>query len=64
MVVYSESRPPAIGSEEKPKIEKLDVKMGHAQGLLYAFDSLYCVVNGKPDKATGPGLYRLKDTKQ
>ena len=54
--------PPAIGSEEKPKIEKLDVKMGHAQGLLYAFDSLYCVVNGKPDKATGPGLYRLKDT--
>lgn len=54
--------PPAIGSNEKPKIERLDVKMGHAQGLLYAFDSLYCVVNGKPDKNTGPGLYRLKDT--
>lgn len=53
--------PPAIGSNEPPKIEKLDVKMGHAQGLLYAFDSLYAVVNGKPF-GQGPGLYRLKDT--
>ena len=53
--------PPAIGSNDKPKIEKLNVEMGHAQGLLYAFDSLYAVVNGKPF-GKGPGLYRLKDT--
>lgn len=53
--------PPEIGSDAPPKIEKLDVKMGHAQGLLYAFDSLYAVVNGKPF-GQGPGLYRLKDT--
>ncbi|MEC9093949.1 MAG: heme-binding protein, partial [Planctomycetota bacterium] len=53
--------PPAIGSKDKPKIEKLAVEMGHAQGLLYAFDSLYAVVNGKPF-GKGPGLYRLKDT--
>ena len=53
--------PPAIGSDKSPKIEKLDVKMGHAQGLLYAFDSLYAVVNGKPF-GKGPGLYRLRDT--
>ena len=53
--------PPAIGSSEKPVIEKLDVQMGHAQGLLYAFDSLYAVVNGKPF-GKGPGLYRLRDT--
>lgn len=53
--------PPAIGSGDAPKIEKLDVEMGHAQGLLYAFDSLYAVVNGKPF-GKGPGLYRLRDT--
>ena len=53
--------PPAIGTDAPPKIEKLDVKMGHAQGLLYAFDSLYAVVNGKPF-GKGPGLYRLRDT--
>src|SRR5678816_43708 len=27
------------------KVETLDVKIGHAQGLLYAFDSLYVMVN-------------------
>ncbi|WP_040549828.1 c-type cytochrome [Pedosphaera parvula] len=40
------------------KIEKINLPVGSAMGLLYAFDSLY--VNG-----TGPeglGLYRLRDT--
>lgn len=37
---------PEIGSDSlTPKIEKLDVNMGHAQGLLYAFNSLYVMVN-------------------
>ncbi len=53
--------PPAIGAPaDSIKVESLDVKMGHAQGLLYAFDSLYVMVaNDQPYKR---GLYRLRDT--
>jgi putative heme-binding domain-containing protein len=40
------------------KIEKIDLKIGTAMGLLYAFDSLYVSGIG-PD---GPALYRLTDT--
>lgn len=55
--------PPAIGSQGETKVEKLDIKFGNkqmsgAQGLLFAFDSLYVVCNGGP----GSGLYRCKDT--
>ncbi len=50
--------PPAIGSDEETKVEKLDIKISAAQGLLYAFDSLYISVNGGP----GSGLYRARDT--
>jgi putative heme-binding domain-containing protein len=45
---------------EDTKVEKLAVEMSEAQGLLYAFDSLYVVVNGGIQQ--GSGLYRLKDT--
>lgn len=46
------------GNDSQPtKVEKLPVKLSSAQGLLWAFDSLYVMVNG-PD----PGLYRVKDT--
>jgi putative heme-binding domain-containing protein len=43
----------------KPKIE-----MGYAQGLLYAFNSLYVMVNNRvnEDFEKGSGLYRLRDT--
>lgn len=41
-------------------VEKLKLAIGHAQGLLCAFDSLYVVVNGRA--AEGSGLYRLRDT--
>ncbi|MCA9202086.1 MAG: heme-binding protein, partial [Planctomycetales bacterium] len=41
-------------------IETLNVEIGMAQGLLYAFDSLYVNVNG--DKPKPAGLYRLQDT--
>jgi putative heme-binding domain-containing protein len=52
--------PPAIGEDaSKTKVEKLAVDMSSAQGLLWAFDSLYVVVNGRARPA---GLYRLKDT--
>jgi len=35
--------------------------MGHAQGLCYAFDSLYVVVNSR-SSSVGSGVYRLLDT--
>src|SRR5439155_26671473 len=38
--------PPAIGGKaEDTKVEKLPIDLGEAQGLLWAFDSLYVVVN-------------------
>lgn len=62
-----------IGSKDSLIVEKLTigadttggkVPMGAAQGLLYAFNSLYVVVNGpKDDKMQyGSGVYRLQDT--
>ena len=69
---------PSIGTDSvksKIKVEKLEIKiagdtskakikMGFAQGLLYAFNSLYVMVNHKSDTsmAQGSGLYRLQDT--
>ncbi|QDV51876.1 c-type cytochrome [Gimesia fumaroli] len=53
--------PAKIGSQDNDtKVEKLPVDMGMAHGLLYAFDSLYAVVNGGKERPSG--LYRLKDT--
>ncbi len=42
------------------KVESIKVDIGAAQGLLYAFDSLYVMVNGQA--AAGSGLYRVQDT--
>jgi putative heme-binding domain-containing protein len=62
---------PAIGSGTTPVIEKLKIGtaadtlgMGNAQGLLYAFNSLYVMVNNRanPKAPRGSGLYRLQDT--
>ena len=50
--------PPAIGSNDETKVEKLDLKITSAHGMLYAFDSLYLSINGGP----GSGLYRARDT--
>ena len=50
--------PPPLGAKGEPKIEKIPADIGMAQGLLYAFDALYVVVNGG-DKS---GLYRVTDT--
>lgn len=53
--------PPAIGAPaDTTKVEALNVKIGHAQGLLYAFDSLYVMVND--DQPYQRGLYRVRDT--
>ncbi|MBT9190110.1 MULTISPECIES: c-type cytochrome [Zobellia] len=65
-----------IGADNlTPKIEKLKIQteakvadsiiqMGYAQGLLYAFNSLYVMVNhrGSDDFEKTSGLYRLQDT--
>ena len=68
---------PAVGDSTKPKVEKLAigrvqagdtaanrVGMGYAQGLLYAFNSLYVMVNHRGDEEfeKTSGLYRLQDT--
>jgi putative heme-binding domain-containing protein len=69
---------PPIGADtntNKIKVEKLDIKvegdtsrtrikMGFAQGLLYAFNSLYVMVNHSPDSVMNrnSGLYRLQDS--
>jgi len=52
--------PPALdGKASGIKIETIPVELGHAQGLLWAFDSLYVMVNsGK----LASGLYRVRDT--
>ena len=44
------------------KVEPIDAPIGFAQGLLYAFDSLYVVVNGGGVAGNNSGLYRLRST--
>ena len=65
---------PAIGSgSSAPTVEKLTIPkamttdtvgMGYAQGLLYAFNSLYVMINNRSNAkfSRGSGLYRLFDT--
>ncbi|MEX2174687.1 MAG: c-type cytochrome [Pirellulaceae bacterium] len=51
--------PPGLGKPaDETKIEKIPADIGSAQGLLWAFDSLYVVVNN-PKKVSG--LYRVRD---
>ena len=68
-----------IGTDSISRIERLDIgktnaeladttkpklEMGYAQGLLYAFNSLYVMVNNRVNEnfEKGSGLYRLQDT--
>jgi len=71
---------PVVGSGvQNPRVEKLKISvsppspsnptkprvgMGYAQGLLWAFNSLYVMVNHRIDSTftKGSGLYRLQDT--
>ena len=59
--LYRITPPPVGGALEDTKVERLTVELGSAQGLLYAYDSLYVSINGKHGK-NGAGLYRAKDT--
>jgi hypothetical protein len=49
------------GAGEAIKIEKIPAKVGMANGLLWAFDSLYVVVNNY-EKPADNGVYRVRDT--
>ena len=51
--------PPPVGQSGEIKPEVIDLDIGGAHGLLYAFDSLYVVVN---EGSRPHGLYRLRDT--
>ncbi|PHS03321.1 MAG: hypothetical protein COA78_18365 [Blastopirellula sp.] len=65
-ITYTEDNTKARPDEPKPKkadnaeLRKLP-NIGHAQGLCYAFDSLYVVVNSRAS-STGSGVFRLLDT--
>jgi putative heme-binding domain-containing protein len=50
--------PPPIGSGAPIQHEPIDLAIGKAHGLLYAFDSLYVMVNEDASR----GLYRVRDT--
>ena len=56
--------PPALGSSFDPtdltSVERIDVAIGQAQGLLCVKKDLYVVVNGKSKPSSG--LYRLRDS--
>ncbi|HVY70412.1 MAG TPA: heme-binding protein, partial [Verrucomicrobiae bacterium] len=51
---------PPLGTADGLKIELIDLPIGQAQGLLYAFDSLYVMVAN--ESFQGRGLYRVRDT--
>ena len=65
---------PTFGSSTKTEVEKLQIGiganidtlgMGYAHGLLYAFNSLYVMINNSKNNKTftrKSGLYRLQDT--
>lgn len=55
--LYRITVPPIGGDPKATKVETIPVDLGMAQGLCWAFDSLYVVVNGR-----GSGLYRVTDT--
>jgi putative heme-binding domain-containing protein len=69
--LYRLQIPPIGSASSTPKVEKIkvgnedEVGMGYANGLLYAFNSLYVMINNGTNNKDFPrssGLYRLQDT--
>ncbi len=56
--------PPPIGKTEGTVIEKIPAQIGSAQGLLWAFDSLYVVVNAPGKTKNTSGLFRVTSSKK
>ncbi|MEX0641210.1 MAG: c-type cytochrome [Pirellulales bacterium] len=53
-------RVPAVGASTPVQVARIPLDIGRAQGLLWAADSLYVVVNSNIRNKNG--LYRLRDT--
>jgi putative heme-binding domain-containing protein len=54
--------PAPLGAEAtQTKVERIEMTVGNAQGLLALGDALYVVMNGRIG-SFGPGLYRLTDS--
>lgn len=62
-IVGAKARRRITGTAPKPMTEELAKlpKIGHAQGICYAFDSLYVVVSSR-SSTMGCGVFRLLDT--
>ncbi|HMO14738.1 MAG TPA: c-type cytochrome [Pirellulaceae bacterium] len=58
--LYRISLPAIDATDEKPSVEPINLNIGFAHGLLYAFDSLYVVAHAA--NRMPAGLYRLQDT--
>jgi putative heme-binding domain-containing protein len=61
--LYRITPSPLDGKAEETKVEKLDLTLGGAHGLLWAFDSLYVMVNEAPRVNGAPtrrGLHRVR----
>jgi putative heme-binding domain-containing protein len=58
--LYRVTLPPITGKAEGLQIDPIDAPIGEAQGLLWAFDSLYVVVNRGHRYESG--LYRVRDS--
>lgn len=52
--------PPALGASGATRVERVELPLGSAHGLCWAFDSLYAVV--AESGTHKPGLYRCRDT--
>ena len=48
--LYRITPPVPLGKADETRVEKLDLSLGGAHGLLYAFDSLYVMVNEPVEK--------------
>jgi putative heme-binding domain-containing protein len=53
--------PKGLDGATETRVEAISANVGMAHGLLYAFDSLYVMVNEGRRRLT-PGLYRVRDT--
>ena len=55
--------PPPLGGDPKQLvIEPIALEVGHANGMLWAFDSLYVMVCREGVYEAGSGVYRVSDT--
>ncbi|HYV36335.1 MAG TPA: heme-binding protein [Gemmataceae bacterium] len=55
--------PPLGGKASETNVEKLPIDISEAHGLLWAFDSLYVMVNSSSKSKRSSGLYRVTASK-